>query len=130
MDRNDYTAANRLAWNEAAPIHKKLKSDQLLESFRQPGYSCLDGIETAQFQEIGLAHKAVAQIGCNNGRELLSVKNMGGVSGLISATSLSTKPDNWQRLDRSSAGLCVRMRIVSRTNTTTLSTWCTSPLAC
>ena len=77
MDRNDYTAANRLAWNEAAPIHKKLKFDQLIESVRQPGYSCLDSIETAQFHGIGLANKAVAQIGCNNGRELLSVKNLG-----------------------------------------------------
>ena len=76
MDRSDYTAANRLAWNEAAPIHKKLKFEQLLESFRQPVYSCLDPIETAQLQEIGLADKAVAQIGCNNGRELLSVKNL------------------------------------------------------
>ena len=60
MDRNHYTAANRLAWNEAAPIHKKLKFDQLLESFRQPGYSCLDPIETTKLQEIGLADKAVA----------------------------------------------------------------------
>ena len=77
MDRNDYTAANRLAWNEAAPIHKKLKFEQLIDHFRQPGYSCLDAIETAQFHEIGLANTAVAQIGCNNGRELLSVKNLG-----------------------------------------------------
>ncbi len=47
MDSNTYTAAIRKAWNEAAPIHKKLKFDQLLESFRQTGYSCLDPIETA-----------------------------------------------------------------------------------
>ena len=80
MDRNDYTATNRLAWNEAAPIHKKLKFDQLIERFCQPGYSCLDAIETAQFHEIGLANTAVAQIGCNNGRELLSVKNLSGLT--------------------------------------------------
>ena len=60
MVRNNYTTANPQAWNEAAPIHKRLKFDQLLESFRQPGYSCLDPIETTKLQEIGLADKTVA----------------------------------------------------------------------
>ena len=77
MQRGDYTEANRLAWNQAAPIHKKLNFERLLESFRQPGCSRLDPIETAKLQEIGLNDKAVAQIGCNNGRELLSVRNLG-----------------------------------------------------
>lgn len=77
MKRDDYTAANRAAWNEAAPIHARRTFEELLKSFRKPGYSCLDALETGSLQEIGLAGKAVAQICCNNGRELLSVKNLG-----------------------------------------------------
>lgn len=77
MRRDDYTEANRQAWNEAAPVHAKVKLEDLLKRFREPGYSCLDPIETAILEEIGIAGKAVAHICCNNGRELLSVKNMG-----------------------------------------------------
>ena len=77
MQRDDYTAANQLAWNQAVPIHKRLKFAQLIESFRQPSYSCLDAVETSKLREIGLGNKSVAPIGCNNGRELLSVKNLG-----------------------------------------------------
>lgn len=77
MKRDDYTAANREAWNEAAPIHARQRFEQLLADFRRPGHSCLDALETRTLQEIGLAGKAVAQICCNNGRELLSVKNLG-----------------------------------------------------
>jgi ubiquinone/menaquinone biosynthesis C-methylase UbiE len=77
MDRSAYTQANRLAWNEAAPIHRKQKFDQLLANFCRPGYSCLDPVETAILHNIGLTGKAVAQVCCNNGRELLSVKNLG-----------------------------------------------------
>ena len=77
MKRDDYTAANREAWNEAAPIHARRTFDQLLTDFRQPGHSCLDALETRTLQDIGLAGKSVAQICCNNGRELLSVKNLG-----------------------------------------------------
>jgi SAM-dependent methyltransferase len=77
MERSRYTAANRLAWNEAAPIHRRQRFDRLLADFRRPGYSCLDAVETAKLREIGLAGKAVAQLCCNNGRELLSIKNLG-----------------------------------------------------
>src|SRR5262249_26466643 len=45
--------------------------------FRRPGYGCLDAVETAKLREIGLAGKAVAQLCCNNGQELLSIKNLG-----------------------------------------------------
>ncbi|HWA41663.1 MAG TPA: class I SAM-dependent methyltransferase [Hypericibacter adhaerens] len=77
MKRDDYTAANREAWNEAAPIHERRTFERLLEGFRQPGYSCLEPIETETLLGIGVAGKAVTQICCNNGRELLSVKTMG-----------------------------------------------------
>lgn len=74
---SDYFDSNRAAWNEAAPRHAAAAMERLLAGFRQPGFSVLDPIETAYLQEIGVAGKDVVQLSCNNGRELLSVKNMG-----------------------------------------------------
>ncbi|WP_162913062.1 class I SAM-dependent methyltransferase [Rhodospirillaceae bacterium SYSU D60014] len=77
MQRDDYTAANRQAWDEAAPIHRERKFAELIAQFSEPGHSCLDPIETAILRRIGIDGKDVAQLCCNNGRELLSVKNLG-----------------------------------------------------
>jgi ubiquinone/menaquinone biosynthesis C-methylase UbiE len=77
MDKKEYSSANRKAWNEAAPVHAGHNFEKLLKSFEQPGYSCLDETETAVLNKIGVGGKAVAQLCCNNGRELLSIKNLG-----------------------------------------------------
>ncbi len=77
MKKINYIEANRLAWNEVAPIHAEQNQQELIQSFQKPGYSCLDAIETQPLIEIDVTHKAVAQLCCNNGRELLSIKNMG-----------------------------------------------------
>ncbi len=77
MKRKNFTDANREAWDEAAPLHRGQNMESLLAAFRTPGYSCLDEIETERIQALGVAGKDVAQLCCNNGRELLSVKNMG-----------------------------------------------------
>jgi ubiquinone/menaquinone biosynthesis C-methylase UbiE len=77
MQRNDYTEANRAAWNEAAPVHARRNFERLREQFARPGTSCLDPIETAILRDFGLDGKSVVQICCNNGRELLSIKNLG-----------------------------------------------------
>jgi SAM-dependent methyltransferase len=82
MKTADYIEANRQSWDEAAPIHARQKLAELLENFRKPGYSCLDGVETAILGKIGVKGKAVAQLCCNNGRELLSVVNMGAARGV------------------------------------------------
>ncbi len=76
-DTRAITAANRAAWEEAAPIHRQHNQSDLLEQFRKPGFSCLDAIETERLTALNIAGKSVAQVCCNNGRELLSVKNMG-----------------------------------------------------
>jgi len=76
--RDVYTKANRTAWNASADFHRAGEEfKELLAGFAKPGYSCLDGIMTAALEEIGVAGKDVAQICCNNARELLSIKNMG-----------------------------------------------------
>ncbi len=77
MQRDDYTEANRRSWNETAPVHAARKFQGLLEGFRTPGYLTLDALETERLTALGLAGKSVAQLACNNGRELLSIKGLG-----------------------------------------------------
>ena len=77
QDQKQITSANREAWEEAAPRHRAINHEQDLKNFSEPGYSCLDAIETTVLKSLGVEGKDVAQICCNNGRELLSVKNMG-----------------------------------------------------
>ena len=77
MNRKSFTDANREAWEEAAALHRGQNMESLLAGFRRPGYSCLDEIETERLQALGVTGKDVAQLCCNNGRELLSAKNMG-----------------------------------------------------
>ncbi|HVN54247.1 MAG TPA: class I SAM-dependent methyltransferase [Anaerolineaceae bacterium] len=77
MEKRKYTQANKLAWDAAAPVHAQVKLANLLVDVQTPGYSCLDPIETGIFLRIGLQGKSVAQLCCNNGLELISVKNLG-----------------------------------------------------
>jgi ubiquinone/menaquinone biosynthesis C-methylase UbiE len=76
--REDYVAANRAAWDSSAGIHRESPGfEALRRGFAERGYSCLDRIITDELLELGVAGKNVAQLCCNNGRELLSVRNLG-----------------------------------------------------
>jgi SAM-dependent methyltransferase len=82
MDPKKYTEANRDAWNEATHVHQKHRGGSLKEKFREKGFSTLDETITAMLKDIGLKDKHVAQVFCNNGRELLSIINLGAASGV------------------------------------------------
>lgn len=69
--------ANLTAWEEVAPIHARHNQADLLQAFAQPGFSVLEEDTKTVFAELGVAGKAVAQLCCNNGRELISVKALG-----------------------------------------------------
>ena len=73
----DFTSANLEAWEEVAPIHRRHNQTKLLESFGRPGFSCLDDVELSILEGLGVRGKDVAQVCCNNGSELISLKNMG-----------------------------------------------------
>lgn len=73
----EYIQENRRAWNIAAHTHKRYSHSILLEKFKTPGFSVLDDIQTQRLKRIGLRGKAIAHLCCNNGRELLSLKNLG-----------------------------------------------------
>jgi ubiquinone/menaquinone biosynthesis C-methylase UbiE len=77
MDRKSYSEANRAAWNETAPKHEKEGFQRLLDACAKPGFCVLDATAVGMLTDIGLEGKDVAQLSCNNGRELLSMKSLG-----------------------------------------------------
>lgn len=77
MDRREVSALNREAWNEAAPIHAESQFDGLLKRFRQPGYNCIGPTRTDAMLEHGIQGSAIVHPCCNNGRDLLSLRNLG-----------------------------------------------------
>jgi SAM-dependent methyltransferase len=74
---NQYTEANRDAWNEVMPIHQAAAKEKWDQAFMQPGFICMRDHEVALLKSVGIKGKAVAQLCCNNGVELLSLKNLG-----------------------------------------------------
>ena len=77
FDTKKLINANRIAWDEAEPYHRNAGFDNLLRNFSIPGYNYLSSIETQYFSNLNVQGKAVVQLACNNGRDILSVRNMG-----------------------------------------------------
>jgi SAM-dependent methyltransferase len=72
-----YTESNRAAWNEVMPYHQQAAKEKWDRLFSRSGYVCLRDNEIEQLRQCGLEGKSVAHLCCNNGVELLSLKNMG-----------------------------------------------------
>ncbi|GAB6090520.1 class I SAM-dependent methyltransferase [Spirochaeta dissipatitropha] len=77
MDRKFITDSNRQAWDEVMPLHRKAAGKRLDTVFSQPGYSILTERETELHARFGLQGAAIAHVACNNGQELMSLKNLG-----------------------------------------------------
>jgi SAM-dependent methyltransferase len=77
MEIKRYTEANRLAWNEVTPIHQKARKIDLKKAFSSKGFSTLDDLVRSQLTSLPVKDKTVAQLCCNNGREALSLVNLG-----------------------------------------------------
>ncbi|MCJ2086568.1 class I SAM-dependent methyltransferase [Methylobacterium sp. E-005] len=75
----DAIAANRRAWDASAPLHRDAPSwKRLTDGFAgDPGFSWFDPPMEAALRSIGLDGATVAQICCNNGRETVSLMNLG-----------------------------------------------------
>ncbi|MEG9527236.1 MAG: class I SAM-dependent methyltransferase [Hyphomicrobiales bacterium] len=75
----DAIAANRRAWDASAPLHRDAPSwERLKQHFaRDPGFSWFDPPMEAALRAIGLGERAVAHLCCNNGRETVSLMNLG-----------------------------------------------------
>ena len=77
---------NREAWNEAIAYHQKARNNSLQEGFKNPDFSTFDrdcdDVLIEKLNEIDLTDKVVAQLPCNNGRELLSLMKFGAKKGI------------------------------------------------
>ncbi len=77
------TAANRAAWDASAPLHAAgAEWERLCAGFAARGFSTLDPTLTQTLAALHPAHRRAVQIGCNNGRELLSLASLGAVPAL------------------------------------------------
>lgn len=77
MQDKDYIEANRQAWNEVAPVHARHNTERLLTNIRDPNVSRIDDLERTFFAHVDVRGKAVTQLCCNNGIELIEVKKLG-----------------------------------------------------
>ena len=77
-DIGEYIDINRIGWEDAAPIHHRVTFDKLKKLFQNPQFIYLNRIASQAFNQIGVNGKSIAHPMCNNGRELLSLKRMGG----------------------------------------------------
>ena len=75
--RKQYTDANRIAWNEAASRHAAHNNAELFAAARAPDYISFEGELLTRLQALDVSGRDVIQLGCNNGRETLSLRNMG-----------------------------------------------------
>ena len=82
MDIINYAEHNREAWNQVTPIHQQHTKIDLQAAVQAEDYSDLDATETAILQRLGFQQKRVAQLCCNNGRELISLLKLGAAAGV------------------------------------------------
>jgi len=76
QDRDRMVIANRQAWNDSAGRHKAGERwAQLVRDVSKPGFACFDQTMTDALRRIDLRGKSVLQVGCNNGREVLSLSS-------------------------------------------------------
>jgi len=59
------------------PLHQRAAKENWTESFLQPGFVAIGEAEIELLKQVGLKGKSVVQLLCNNGVELMSLKNMG-----------------------------------------------------
>jgi SAM-dependent methyltransferase len=82
MDTKDYAERNREAWNQATAVHQQQRKLDLKEAVKSDSFSTLDDIEKAVFNKLSVKDKTVAQLCCNNGRELISVLKLAAAYGV------------------------------------------------
>jgi SAM-dependent methyltransferase len=75
--RKEYTEANRIAWDEAASRHATHNNAELFKAMAAADYVSFEGEILATLQRVGVGGKHIIQLGCNNARETLSLRNLG-----------------------------------------------------
>lgn len=71
-----YTTKTIASWDEAAPRHDAINAS-LVERVGEPGFNNLNPDFDALVDRYGVSGRAVVQVCCNNGIDLLSLRNKG-----------------------------------------------------
>lgn len=77
MKTKKYTEANRKAWNQVMPYHKKAMDEKWDTMFSYPDFIFQKDQELDELNKVGIEGKRIAHLSCNNGIELMSLKRMG-----------------------------------------------------
>ncbi len=81
MNIRKMTEGNRAAWNQALEYHQKARGNALRVGFENPAFTAFDrDCDPVLLEKLGqydLVGKTIAQLPCNNGRELLSLMKLG-----------------------------------------------------
>lgn len=75
-DTEFYTEQTIASWDEAADIHSNINFD-LLEQVSHASYNHLNPVFNTLIDDYGVKNKSIAQVCCNNGIDLISIKNKG-----------------------------------------------------
>ena len=81
MNVKNITESNREAWNQALEYHQKARNNSLQTGFANPDFTTLDrdcdDVLIDKLEKMNISGKTIAQLPCNNGRELLSLMRLG-----------------------------------------------------
>ncbi|MEM9557452.1 MAG: class I SAM-dependent methyltransferase [Acidobacteriota bacterium] len=79
MSRDDYTRANRAAWDEVVPVHQEQRRRRydLEAAVAADDFCALEPFEIATLDALGLDGRSVVHLCCNNGIELISLLKRG-----------------------------------------------------
>lgn len=81
MSNKNIFEGNRVAWNQASKYHQKARENSLLKGFEDPNFTTFsseyDNIVVNKLKHINFDGKIIAQMQCQNGRELLSLMKFG-----------------------------------------------------
>jgi ubiquinone/menaquinone biosynthesis C-methylase UbiE len=72
-----YAEANRKAWNQVMPYHKKVMDEKWDAMFADSDFIFQKDQELDELNKIGIQGKRIAHLSCNNGIELMFLKRMG-----------------------------------------------------
>jgi len=75
--KKEYAEANRKAWNQVMPYHKKAMDEKWDTMYSDPDFIYQKNPELKELQNIGIVGKRIAHLSCNNGIELMSLKRLG-----------------------------------------------------
>ncbi|MCY0093385.1 class I SAM-dependent methyltransferase [Hoeflea ulvae] len=101
LDITTTVEANRLAWNASAIRHRQSREwSRQLAGFAQASFSTLDPVITRVLEGNGVRDARAVQIGCNNGRETLSMLALGAstVTGIDQSDAFLAQAEELRRV--------------------------------